>query len=84
MPERLPHRDLGNRSAEILRAVRDGAAFEITDHGEVVAVLSPALDSKSTDLRVRKARHRGGFAAVPRERRATPVLQSLDELRNER
>ena len=41
MTERLAHRDLRNRSSEILRAVASGATYEITNHGEVVAILSP-------------------------------------------
>lgn len=84
MAERLAHRDLRNRSAEILRAVRSGAAFEITNHGEVVAVLSPPNDADQADLRIRRARASGGFRSLPRVRRATPVLQSLDELRVDR
>ena len=39
--ERIAHRDLRNRSSEILRAVSEGESFEITNHGEVVAILSP-------------------------------------------
>jgi prevent-host-death family protein len=52
--ERLAHRDLRNRSAEILRDVLAGATYEITNHGEVVAVLSPPAGR--TELRVRPAR----------------------------
>ena len=35
--ERIAHRDLRNRSSEILRRVAAGESFEITNHGEVVA-----------------------------------------------
>ena len=41
MTERLAHRDLRNRSAEILRDVAAGGSYEITNHGEVVALLTP-------------------------------------------
>lgn len=84
MTEQLAHRDLRNRSAEILREVQSGATYEITNHGEVVAVLSPARDRNQADLRIRKARRRGGFASLERVRRTKPVQQSLDELREER
>lgn len=84
MAERLAHRDLRNRSAEILREVRSGAAFEITNHGEVVAVLSPPNNLDQADLLIRRAKRRGGFSSLPRARRVTPVMQSLDELRGDR
>lgn len=84
MPEKLAHRDLRNRSAEILREVQNGAAYEITNHGEVVAVLSPAREHNRADLRIRKARRRGGFATLERVRRANPVLQAVDALRGDR
>jgi prevent-host-death family protein len=37
----ISHRELRNNSAEVLRAVAAGEAFEITNHGEVAAVLVP-------------------------------------------
>lgn len=84
MPERLAHRDLRNRSAEILREVQNGAAYEITNHGDVVAVLSPARNQNRADLRIRPATRRGGFSSLKRVRRPDPVQQSLDELRGDR
>lgn len=37
----IPHRELRNRSTEILRRVEAGEAFEVTDHGRPVARLLP-------------------------------------------
>jgi prevent-host-death family protein len=37
----ISHRELRNNSAEVLRAVAAGEAIEITNHGEVAAVLVP-------------------------------------------
>ncbi|MBD0023815.1 type II toxin-antitoxin system prevent-host-death family antitoxin [Gordonia pseudamarae] len=37
----IAHRELRNNSSKILEAVRNGESFEITNHGVVVAVLSP-------------------------------------------
>jgi len=79
--ERLAHRDLRNRSAEVLRDVAAGATYEITNHGEVVAVLSPP--GAGTDLRVRQPTARGGFSDLPRVRRGESVQQALDDLRSE-
>lgn len=82
MTNRLAHRDLRNRSAEVLRDVAAGATYEITNHGEVVAVLSPP--ARDLDLRVRPAQVRGGFAQLTRVRRDRPAQEALDDLRGER
>lgn len=37
----ISHRELRNNSAEVLRAVRAGETIEMTNHGEVAAVLVP-------------------------------------------
>lgn len=37
----ISHRELRNNSAEILRAVHAGETIEVTNHGEVAAVLVP-------------------------------------------
>lgn len=82
MSQRLAHRDLRNRSAEILRDVCAGATYEITNHGEVVAVLSPP--GGRTELRIRPARVHRGFGELPRTRPTQSSEHVLDELRAER
>jgi prevent-host-death family protein len=37
----ISHRELRNNSSEILRAVSAGETIEVTNHGEVAAVLVP-------------------------------------------
>lgn len=37
----ISHRELRNNSAEVLRQVRQGEIIEVTNHGEVAAVLVP-------------------------------------------
>ncbi|HEY2080418.1 MAG TPA: type II toxin-antitoxin system prevent-host-death family antitoxin [Streptosporangiaceae bacterium] len=37
----ISHRELRNNSAEVLRAVGAGETIEVTNHGEVAAVLVP-------------------------------------------
>jgi len=37
----ISHRELRNNSAQILREVRAGEIIEVTNHGEVAAVLVP-------------------------------------------
>ncbi len=85
MSETIAHRDLRNRSAEILRAVQDGQTYEITNHGVVVAVLSPLPEPPFGGLQVRPARRRHAFGDLP-----PPVSveeassDALDELRADR
>ena len=40
--ERISHRELRNRSGEVLRRVQAGESMEITNNGVVVANISPA------------------------------------------
>lgn len=84
MPRTIPHRELRNRSGEVLRDVRAGETIEVTNHGEVVAVLVPVDRAPHESLRTRPARLRGGFAAIPRVLRDGSVQESLDDLRGER
>jgi len=82
MAEQLAHRDLRNRSAEILRDVAAGASYEITNHGEVVAMLTPpAPDGR---LRVRRATVRRPFAEIRRACCVESTQSALDDLRGER
>jgi len=84
MDETLAHRELRNRSAEVLRNVQNGASYQITNHGEVVAVLLPVSKAERAGLRIRSATRRGGFSALSRARLDHPVQQTLDDLRGDR
>jgi prevent-host-death family protein len=81
MAQRLAHRELRNRSAEILRDVAAGATYEVTNHGEVVAVLSPP--ATAGHLRVKRATVRGGFGEIARVRRHEATADALDDLRGD-
>lgn len=82
--ETLSHRELRNQSAEVLRRVQAGATYEITNHGTVVAVISPVPMSDEAGLRIRPAKRRGGFGSWPRHHLDRPVQESLDALRSDR
>ncbi len=82
MAKSIPHRELRNSSAEILRRVRAGETFEITNNGEVVAVLSPPDDRLPAG--VSPATVHGGFAALTRATVEEPTEVSLDILRSDR
>lgn len=80
--ETLPHRELRNRSSDVLRRVQEGARFQITNHGVVVAVIGPA--GTRPDLGVRRAVVRGGFASLPRALIAGSSQDHMDALRGDR
>jgi len=82
MPEQIPHRELRNNSAEVLRRVQAGETIEVTNHGEVVAVLVPP-QRRPGQLRVRPARRPPNFS-VPTRRIAESTQAILDELRGDR
>jgi prevent-host-death family protein len=82
--ETVSHRELRNRSGEVLRAVEAGESFTITNGGVAVARLVPVSDP-TPDLRcVRPARRRGGFSDLPRVAVDETVQATLDALRDER
>jgi prevent-host-death family protein len=79
--DRIPHRELRNNSAEILRKVAAGDSFEITNHGEVVAMLVPPGIRM---LRVIPATRRGGWSELTPHKRTGPSTQEiLDDLRED-
>ena len=84
MTRMIPHRELRNNSSAILRDVRAGETIEISNHGEVVAVLIPPTRSPADSLRVHQARVKGGFATLARVRLDHPVQDSIDDLRGDR
>lgn len=84
MPRTIPHRELRNNSAAILREVRDGETIDISNHGEIVAVLVPPAQRSGASIRVREARRQGGFTALTRTRIDRPAQESIDDLRGDR
>jgi len=77
----IPHRELRNRSADVLRRVQAGETIQVTNHGEVVAVLSPP--GQGLGPRIAVAKRRGGFASIPRVRSEETTRQAIDALREE-
>ena len=80
----IPHRELRNNSSAVLRDVAQGETIQITNHGEVVAILVPPRAPQRSTLRVRRARIRGGFAQLERVELDHPVQESLDDPRGDR
>lgn len=87
----ISHRELRNDSARILREVQAGESMEITNHGEVVAMLVPVpADVRERLIRsgeLRPARSRPELTSIERVRPAagSPTTKDiLDDLRGER
>lgn len=82
--ERIAHRELRNNSAQILRRVADGESFEITNHGDVVAVLGPPRPLPALNI-AKPATRKGGWRDLKPAKRDGPSTQEiLDELREDR
>ncbi len=84
MSRTIPHRELRNDSSAVLRAVQSGETIEVTNNGEVVAILIPPPRAPGTHLRIRRATARGGFAELHRLQLEHPVQDDLDDLRSDR
>ncbi len=84
MPKTIPHRELRNNSSAILREVQSGETFQITNHGEVVAVLTPPPRTMGDQPRIRRATNHEPFSAIESQPGIEPTQVSLDELRGER
>ncbi|MGO1977587.1 type II toxin-antitoxin system Phd/YefM family antitoxin [Brachybacterium tyrofermentans] len=81
----IPHRELRNHSAEILRRVEAGETISITNNGRPVARLVPysssPLDALREAGRVSAARH-VDLTAIPAAR-GVSSREILDDLRGE-
>jgi prevent-host-death family protein len=87
----ITHRELRNDSARILREVQAGETMQITNHGEVVALLVPApADTRERLIRageLRPAAARPDFRSITRVTLpvGSPSTQEvLDDLRGDR
>ena len=82
--ERIAHRELRNNSSEILRRVAAGESFEITNHGDVVAVLAPPRGGAPLNI-VRPATRSGAWSDIqPEAGGGRSTQEILDELREDR
>jgi prevent-host-death family protein len=85
----ISHRELRNNSSEILRAVSAGETIEVTNHGELAAVLVPPALTVYERLvagkvRVPDAERPVNLRTIPRT--AAPVSSSeiIEDLRGDR
>lgn len=80
----VTHRDLRNKSGEVLRAVAAGQAYEITNRGAVVAHLVPPEQSPRPGLRQLTVARVVRFSDLPRHEAGESSATVLAELRAER
>lgn len=84
MASTVSHRELRNRSGEVLHAVEAGETYTVTSRGKAVARLVPVTEAVF-DLPLRRpAAVRGGFAQLARHSIATSSAETLADLRGER
>jgi prevent-host-death family protein len=87
--QRVPVRELRNNLSRWLRRVQDGEAFEVTDRGKPVALLSPLPRARDPitllEQRGQVARRGNGEPFVtPTLRTPVPTARILDELREDK
>lgn len=80
----VTHRDLRNRSGEVLRDVEAGEAFTVTNRGRPVAQLVPLTETVPDLPLHRPAATRGGFTQLRRHVLESPAAETLDDLRGDR
>jgi prevent-host-death family protein len=83
----IPHRELRNESAKVLEEVRSGGIVQVTNHGQVVAVMIPPGASHLDTLRraglVRPSKRDLRFSDIPRVTRKVRSSDVIDDLRSE-
>lgn len=82
MTTTIAHRELRNNSSEILRRVGAGESFEITNHGQIVAVLTPVESESRRRLGGRQAKG-GRFSDLHPVDIDHPIQETLDFLRGD-
>lgn len=85
----ITHRELRNESAKILREVSAGEIIEVTNHGEVAAVIvPPSMTSLERLTAAGKVRPAAGtdvdLRRVPRSRSSSTTRELLRDVRGER
>lgn len=89
--EVIPHRELRNNSAEVLRRVSHGEVIGVTNNGELAAIISPpgvsAWENARQAGRVREAaapREPGFFSRLPRVKSPLTTADIIEDLRSDR
>lgn len=84
--ESLSQRELRNESGRVLRAVKEGRSFVLTNAGIPVGRIVP-LDTPAPGLVIaREVKRVGGWTnlGIPRKTAATSLRETLDDLRADR
>lgn len=84
----IPHRELRNNSSRVLDDVKNGEIIQITNHGDIVAIMIPPGLSRYEVMKlagaIREARSDEGFDSIPRVVAEPSVAEVLDDLRGDR
>jgi prevent-host-death family protein len=85
----ISHRELRNNSTEVLRAVRAGEIIEVTNRGEIAAVLvPPSLTPYERLVAAGKVRQASGrdvdLRQIPRGKSSATTAEIIGDLRGDR
>ena len=83
MAKTIAHRELRNNSSAILREVKAGESFTITNHGEPIAVLHP-VGAEASVTPLKHSTARGRFSEIEGMHSDVSSADILNELRAER
>lgn len=82
----VTHREMRNSSGEILRAVAAGESVQVTNNGQIAAIISPPSGASIDELvargQVRRARRpRADLSAITRRTATSPSQQLIADTR---
>lgn len=84
----IPHRELRNNSSKVLADVKRGEVIEVTNHGEVVAILIPPQENRLAVMEaaglITPASSDESFASLPIVAASESAMDVLDDLRGDR
>ncbi len=84
----IAHRELRNNSSRVLDDVKNGEIIEVTNHGEVVAILVPPGSSRYELMKlagaIRPRRSDASFESLRRVTCTETIADMLDDLRGDR
>ena len=84
----IAHRELRNNSSRVLDEVKNGEIIQVTNHGDVVAIMIPPGLSRYEVMKlagaIREPLSDDDFDSIPRVVCDRSIAEVIDELRDER
>ncbi len=84
----IAHRELRNNSSRVLDEVKNGEIIQVTNHGDVVAIMIPPGLSRYEVMKlagaIRPRRSDASFGSLRRVASTETIAEILDDLRGDR